>query len=221
MSLASVFFTECEEPACILQIHPDVSGVRFETMILSHQVVSCKLSLLPEKCCAFFQNDMHGKPRGAADPSSRVPEAAAADATATAQPVSHVELEYANAVSRASPSSTDTQGPDPPINQRPTPYLAEAGEAHRDQRMLQRVTRELVTCYQDLDSFGLHLGLPYKEIDRARNNNPNNIEGAALRLACIWWDQSEESREEKLKVLLLRSIFCTLSVSCVFVSDNS
>ncbi len=77
---------------------------------------------------------------------------------------------------------------------------ASGREKNHQQWMLQHVTRELVTCPQDLDSFGLHLGLPHSEIDRARNNNPNNIEGAAFRLACIWWERDDQPRERKLQV---------------------
>ncbi len=70
----------------------------------------------------------------------------------------------------------------------------------RDHRMLQRVTQELVTCSDDLTNFGLHLGLDLDHIDRTRNDNPNNLVGAALRLARIWWDMHESTREEKGEV---------------------
>ncbi len=72
------------------------------------------------------------------------------------------------------------------------------------QRMLQQVTQELVTCPQDLDSFGLHLGFSHSEIDRARNNNPNNIEGAALRLACVWWSEAQGSKYQKEEVSFMK-----------------
>ncbi len=75
-------------------------------------------------------------------------------------------------------------------------------ETSENQKMLQLVTQELVTCHQDLDTFGLHLGLSFSEIDRARNNNPTNIERAALRLACIWWDQAEGSTQGKQEVIV-------------------
>ncbi len=85
-----------------------------------------------------------------------------------------------------------------------------AGGISTHQRMLQQVTQELVTCPQDLDSFGVHLGFSHSVIDRARNNNPNNIEGAALRLACIWWDEVEGSRKHKEDVSIPRILgpFC-------------
>ncbi len=66
--------------------------------------------------------------------------------------------------------------------------------------MLQRVARELVTCLQDLDSFGVHLGFFQGEIEQTRMNYLSNLEGAAWSLACRWWDQTDDTRETKLEV---------------------
>ncbi len=71
---------------------------------------------------------------------------------------------------------------------------------NRDHLMLQRVARELVTCPQDLDSFGVHLGFFQGEIQRTKANHLNNIEGAAWTLACQWWDETVGLRPTKLEV---------------------
>ena len=67
-------------------------------------------------------------------------------------------------------------------------------EAKKEQSILKRVTQVLISTDGDLMEFGLHLGFTYEMIVQRRTNNPRNVEGAAMDLAChctprIWNSQ--------------------------------
>ncbi len=101
----------------------------------------------------------------------------------------------------AQPDSWMAQpGPSQPEGK--TRALTDSDERNMDQRMLQRVARELVSSPQDLDSFGLHLGFHHREIQQTKHNHWNNIEGAAWTLACQWWDEIVGPRTAKQEVTL-------------------
>ena len=75
-------------------------------------------------------------------------------------------------------------------------------EMNRDQVMLKSVTEELITTHDDLVTFGLHLGFTCDKIAQMRTNHPCSVEGAALHLACLWWNQGKTPSVNKAKVLL-------------------
>ena len=75
-------------------------------------------------------------------------------------------------------------------------------ELNRDHVMLKSVTEELITSHDDLVTFGLHLGFTCDKIEQMRTNHPCSVEGAALHLAYLWWNQEKASSVNKAKVLL-------------------
>ena len=76
-------------------------------------------------------------------------------------------------------------------------------KANKEQSILKRVTQVLIST--DDDCLGLHLGFTYEMVVQRRTNNPRNVEGAAMDLACHWWSYSTDTVVQKKKQLLL---FC-------------
>ena len=81
-------------------------------------------------------------------------------------------------------------------------------ELSRQQGILAEITREIITTGDELTRFGIHLGFTYDMIQQTRTNHPGSVEGAALHLACLWWEDGIPTREEKVPTLLeaVRSI---------------
>ena len=50
--------------------------------------------------------------------------------------------------------------------------------------------------------FGLQLGFTYGAIQQTRTNHSQSVEGAALQLACLWWEDGMTTEEEKVADLL-------------------
>ena len=49
--------------------------------------------------------------------------------------------------------------------------------------------------------FGLHLGFTYEMVIQKRTNNPRSVEGAAMALACHWWDHCTDAVDRKKRKL--------------------
>ena len=75
-------------------------------------------------------------------------------------------------------------------------------ELSRQQEILAEITRELITADDELMRFGLHLNFTYDMIQQTRTNHPQSVEGAALHLACLWWEDGMTTRDEKVPTLL-------------------
>ncbi len=156
-------------------------------------------------CCSWFslQHNLNRRPQP--DPEA-LPAAGAVGGHALEANASATKKKLEQPLSRVSSTTTTEDHRLSSVRSKETSAAASdtvelpREEAKKDHRALHQVAQMLVTWPQDLDLFGLHLGLPQIEIDRAKNNNPNNIEGAAYRLACIWWDHTDESREMKQQV---------------------
>ena len=76
-------------------------------------------------------------------------------------------------------------------------------ETNIRQQMLRNVTRKLISTVDDLMDFGLHLGFTYEMIIHKRTNHPGSVEGAAMDLACHWWDHSTETVDWKKRKLCM------------------
>ena len=63
------------------------------------------------------------------------------------------------------------------------------GETNKTQMMLMKVTTILISTDDDLMNFGLQLGFTYEMVIQKRSNHPRSVEGAAMALACHWWDR--------------------------------
>ena len=75
-------------------------------------------------------------------------------------------------------------------------------ELNRQQQILAEITKELIISEEDLMGFGLNLGFMYGRILQTRTNHPRCVEGAALHLACMWWEGGMTTGDEKVAVLL-------------------
>ena len=75
-------------------------------------------------------------------------------------------------------------------------------ELSRQQEMLADITNELITTDDKLTKFGLHLGFTYDMIQQTKTNHPGSVEGAALHLACLWWEDGMTTEEEKVPISL-------------------
>ena len=75
-------------------------------------------------------------------------------------------------------------------------------ELNRQQQILAEITKELIISEEDLMGFGLHLGFTYWAIQQTRTNHSQSVEGAALHLACLWWENRLITEEEKVADLL-------------------
>ena len=75
-------------------------------------------------------------------------------------------------------------------------------ETNKDQLVLKKVTKRLVTSKDDLIEFGLYLGFTSDMIEQKVTNSPPIIEVAAFTLACHWWNFSiNSSYQKKMKLL--------------------
>ena len=75
-------------------------------------------------------------------------------------------------------------------------------ELSRQQEILTDITNELTTTDDELTKFGLHLGFTYDMIQQTKTNHPGSVEGAALHLACLWWEDGMTTEEVKVPILL-------------------
>ena len=73
---------------------------------------------------------------------------------------------------------------------------------NKEQLVLKKFTDQLITCDDDLVSFGLHLGFTCETIRQTRTNHPRSVEGAALDLVCHWWDQNTDPKQRKAEILI-------------------
>ena len=75
-------------------------------------------------------------------------------------------------------------------------------ELSRKQQILAEITKELIINEEDLVGFGLQLDFTYGMIQQTRTNHSRSVEGAALHLACLWWEDEMFTEEEKVAILL-------------------
>ena len=75
-------------------------------------------------------------------------------------------------------------------------------ELSRQQQILAEITKELIINEEDLVGFGLQLDFTYGMIQQTRTNHSCSVEGAALHLACLWWEDEMFTEEEKVAILL-------------------
>ena len=75
-------------------------------------------------------------------------------------------------------------------------------ELSRQHEILADITNELITTDDELTRFGIQLGFTYDMIQQTRTNHLRSVEGAALHLACLWWEHGMTTRHEKVPTLL-------------------
>ena len=75
------------------------------------------------------------------------------------------------------------------------------GETNKTQIMLRKVTSILISTDDDLMNFGLHLGFTYEMVIQRRSNHPRSVEGAAMALACHWWDRCTKTVDGRKREL--------------------